>query len=138
MTYAEIGIAVGGVLSLALAVFHCAFYRYFNWAREFQKMGSVNSALFYTLNLFLTFLLLFFAYISFFHQQELVSGAGLARTTIIFYATFWLFRAVWQMAYFNSKRVKATPTTLKFKSFMVLWFLLLSASYYAPIVFPTS
>jgi len=139
MTYAEIGIAVGGVLSLAYAVFNFAFYRIFNWANEFKKIGKLNSAIFYTMNLFLVFILLFFAYISFAHQQELAASAGLARTTIIFYAAFWLFRAIWQIVYFKpDKTGKISPAMRIMRSITMLWVLSLSAAYFTPLIFPHS
>jgi hypothetical protein len=139
MTLAEIGIAVGGVLSLAYAAFHFAFYRIFNWADEFKKIGKLNSAIFYTMNLFLVLLLLFFAYISFAHQQELAASAGLARTTIIFYAALWLFRAIWQVVYFKtSKKGRISPAMKIMRLVTMLWFLSLSAAYFTPLVFPHS
>lgn len=138
MSYAEIGLTVGGVLSLALAIFHCTFYRYFDWAHEFRKISRLNSAVLYTIHLFLIFLFLFFAYISFVYQDELVSTEGLARSIIVFYALFWLFRAIWQVVYFSPKKIAITPATKIIRPIMVLWFLLLSAAYFTPIAFPVS
>jgi hypothetical protein len=137
MTFAEIGLTVGGVLSLAIALFHCAFYRFFNWAGEFKKIGVLNSAVFYTIHLFLMPFFLFFSYISFTFQEELISANGLSRAIVIFYAFLWLFRAIWQMVSFNSKKIKLPPNRKIMQPIMVVWFLLLSASYFTPIAFPT-
>jgi len=125
MSISEFSVIFGGLLSLALSVFHCRLYVMFEWKSEFEKIQVRNRRIFYTLNVALIFLFGAFALLSFIFYKEMGNSTGLALGVNILYSLFWLWRAVWQLYYFKAK------TTLHY--IMTLIFFLLFVSFALPV-----
>lgn len=119
----------GGLLSLALAIFHCFFYSFFEWKDELKNVSILNGKIFMTLHFALIALFLFFAFLSFLYTEELSQCNGLAGIITGFYAFVWLFRTLWQVTYL--KQFKKDKPLLH--HIMIVWFLLLFAAYSFPV-----
>ena len=122
---AVICIYTGGALTLLMALFHTLFYRLFKWQAESERMSPVNRRIFYTIHLAL--LLLFFALgaVSVLGAPELARCRGVSFGLVLAMALFWLWRAVWQLAYFRGGKMHYALTA---------WFFLLFAAYALPLV----
>ncbi len=96
-------IVIGGLYNLVLAVFHLLFWKLFNWKRDLATLTPLNRAVVQILNLCLTFVFLVFAYISYFHANELLHSK-LGRSLLALIATFWFLRAIKQIIFFGLRR----------------------------------
>jgi hypothetical protein len=96
-------IVIGGLYNLVLAVFHLLFWKLFNWKRDLATLTPLNRAVVQILNLCLTFVFLVFAYISYFHANELLHSK-LGRSLLALIATFWFLRAIEQIIFFGLRR----------------------------------
>ncbi len=92
----------GGIFNLLFAIFHILFWKIFNWRTELRKLDFMNSAIMQVLNLCLTFCFLIFAYISFFHHDELLTTA-IGKALLAGITIFWFLRAVEQVIFFGIK-----------------------------------
>lgn len=101
-SFLQIGIVMGGVISLLVANGHRQFYKFFGWKNLFQGMTEFDSKVIYTIHLFLIPIFLLYTYLSFFHVRELAQvQTPLARDLLVFYSLFWFCRGVWQLLYFK-------------------------------------
>lgn len=101
MTIAQICIFIGAILSLSMAAFHSRFYRMFYWRRDFRNISQPNKRILYTIHIALLLLFVVFALLSFVYIDELSQPQGLALGITCLYALFWLWRTIWQIAYFR-------------------------------------
>ena len=122
-------IIFGGLLSLALAIFHCFFYNFLRWKDDLRNVSVLNGKIFMTLHIALIAIFLFFAFISFIYSEELSQCNGLAGIITGFYAFVWLFRTVWQITYL--KQFKNEKPLLHY--ILIVWFLMLCAAYTIPV-----
>lgn len=98
----EILIISGGVYTVVLIIFHVLFWRIFNWPETLEPLNHINKATIQVLNISITFIFLLFAFVSFFHTQELLE-TPLGNTFLIFISTLWLFRAGQQVVFYKLK-----------------------------------
>lgn len=91
---------LGGLYHTGFAIFHLMFWRLFRWDSELLKLGTVNRAVMQILNLCLTFVFLFFAYLSVFHADELLASP-LGHALLAGIALFWALRALEQWWFFG-------------------------------------
>jgi hypothetical protein len=90
-----------GLIDLAFALFHAAFWRLFGWPERLAPSGSLNSAITQTLNLMLSFV--FVAY-----GAALVWQAGQPGTPWLLPVAgglFWLLRLALQFLLFDLRPV---------------------------------
>jgi len=127
---ANTAIIIGGLLSFALAIYHCSFYNIFKWNDEFQKISVLNARIFVTLHIALIAVFMFFSFLSFIYTEELSQCNGLAGVITGFYAFVWLFRTIWQATYL---RVLESEKPLSHYVLMI-WFLALFVAYSIPVV----
>ncbi len=106
----ETVIIIGGIYSLGFAVFHLMFWRLFRWNEDLASLSRINRAIMKVMNLCLTFVFLAFAYISLFHETELLT-TSLGRTLLVLISAFWTLRAIEQIIFF-SLRKKISVTLL--------------------------
>ena len=99
-TLNEILLFVAGVYTLALIVFHLLFGRIFGWPKSLSGLDPVNRSTMQVLNLSITFILGIFAWLSFFHADELLD-TELGRTLLILVSALWLFRAGLQIWFYG-------------------------------------
>ena len=127
-----VSIYVGGVLTLLMAVFHTRFYRLFHWKADFEKITIVNARIIYTVHLALLFLF-FIIVVKILPSpmpKELSQSFGLAAGLNLLFSIFWLWRLIWQLAYFRSaKGQKASPIGI----LLIIVFALLFVSYLIPL-----
>ena len=126
-------IHLGGLLSLLLGIFHCAFYRLFGWAGEFPKLAPITGRVLYTIHLFLIPFFFLFAYAAFFHTGELAGGAPLGLALSTFYAGFWLVRAVWQLTYLKPDPQAQQGKLGLIRPMLLVAFFVMSAAFALPL-----
>jgi hypothetical protein len=93
---------LGGFYNIGFALFHAKFWTVFNWKNDLPKLTRVNYAIMRILNYCLIFIFLLMAYISFFHQFELLY-TGLGNTLLFAFAIFWILRLLMQFKFFGIK-----------------------------------
>lgn len=99
-------IIIGGFIWIGLFLFHALFWRLFDWKNDLEKLNSVNKAIMQVMNFALMLFTLIFAYISFFHAEELLT-TPLGKTTLIGIVSFGIFRASLQPIFFNLKDARS-------------------------------
>ena len=134
MTIAQICIIIGGILSLFMAVLHSRFYKMFYWRREFKKISLPNQRILYTIHIALLLLFVVFALLSFVYSYELGQGKGLALGITGLYALFWLWRTIWQIAYFRTHKGSDVKKMPFIHYFLIVIFALLFIAYGIPVV----
>ncbi len=118
MSYVKTGIILGGVLSLVIFVFHIRFYRFFGWQKDFEKVSPVNRRVLYTIHVALYLFLVLLGVISIKYAGELSRAEGLAEGLTLGLSLFWLWRAVWQIAYFTPL-LKTTDRSRRFVHYIL-------------------
>jgi preprotein translocase subunit SecY len=106
MEVAKMAIAamiVGGILSLAIAVFHLRLPSLLRWPEPFNDLPAGQGRIIATLNAALTFLFLTIGIITLVYAGELATATGLAGGLTIALAVFWLWRLVWQLSVFSPR-----------------------------------
>ncbi|MBN2172278.1 MAG: hypothetical protein JW819_13240 [Candidatus Krumholzibacteriota bacterium] len=88
-------LVIGGVLNLVFGAYHVWLSRAI---RASASLLPIDRGFLQIFNLGTTILVLFFAYVSFFHRRELVDTA-LGRTTLVFVFAFFLVRLVAQLLF---------------------------------------
>ena len=122
-------IYIGGVLSIALAMFHAIFYSYFQWEVDLTNVSFLNRKIFITIHIGLTAMFVFFALISFLYAKELSQCNGIYGFIACFYSLVWFIRTIWQVTYL--KHFKTERPILNY--ILIAWFLMLLASYSIPV-----
>jgi hypothetical protein len=133
MSIAQICIVIGGLLSLFMAVFHSRFYKMFYWRRELKKISLPNQKILYTIHIALLLLFVVFALLSFVYVDELSQSKGLALGIAGLYALFWLWRMIWQIAYFRPPKGSDIKKLPFIHYFLIVIFALLFIVYGIPV-----
>jgi len=95
---------IGGFYNLAFAVFHILFWKIFKWKRNLRRLLPMDRAIMQVLNIRLIYIFFVFAYISIFHQEDLIS-TQLGKVFIIVISLFWFMRAIEQIIFFSLKNL---------------------------------
>ena len=127
----EISIVAGGMMTLAMGIFHTQFYRRFQWEQAFSKIGQVNSRIFYSINLALTLLFILLGLLTLIWFGDLAQCEGLALGFNLIMSGFWFWRFIWQLTYFRKIRRKRKSAII---IILEIWFFLLFVSYSIPII----
>ncbi|MBX9399852.1 hypothetical protein K4L06_00905 [Lysobacter sp. BMK333-48F3] len=104
---------LGGLHSLAFAVFHMAFWKLFGWRRTLQTATVADRAILQILNLRLIYVLLGIAALCFFYTDQLQNTA-LGRAVLIGMALFWVGRTVEQFVFLRINRPMVHALTALF------------------------
>ncbi|MEW8438345.1 MAG: hypothetical protein AB2689_09330 [Candidatus Thiodiazotropha taylori] len=110
----------GGIYMVALIVFHVLFWRIFKWPETLMSLNRVNKSTIQVLNISLTFIFAIFAYISFFHTDELLN-TQLGNTLLILISLLWLFRAAQQLVFYDPRNKASIGLTVYFLVGAVLY-----------------
>lgn len=104
-------VRLGGLHSLAFALFHLAFWHLFAWKRELALLGPANRAIMQILNLRLIYVFLVMGVLSLAFTGELLA-APLGHALLAAMALFWVGRTVEQFIYLriNDWRVHLLTT----------------------------
>ncbi len=116
---------IGGAFSVLAALLHVMFQRQFALDSNVQALTSGNQAVLYTLNACVAYVMLAFAYVSFFHWHGLLS-APVGRVWVVVMALFWFVRAAAEPVF--SGVVPAFPVVA------VLIYVLPGLSYVVPLI----
>lgn len=92
-----------GLHSLFFAVFHACFWKLFRWDKDLQNLTSLNRAIMQVLNLRITYLSLFLAFVCFRYPQLLYS-TELGHVLLVGFSIFWLGRTIEQFIFFKFDR----------------------------------
>ncbi|MCP5050655.1 MAG: hypothetical protein GY940_26060 [bacterium] len=99
----ETVIFIGGIYNIAFVIFHLTFWKLFRWKADLRSLSFINRAVMQILNLCLTFSFVIFAYISIFHNLEMLS-TGIGKSLLFLISLFWFFRAIEQIVFFGLKK----------------------------------
>jgi hypothetical protein len=116
----EVSLVMGGLFNLAFAVFHMLFWRIFDWKRDLRSLTFNNRQIMQVLNLCLIFAFVIFAWISFFHGDELLRTA-LGRSMLILISLFWFLRAIEQALFFRLKQPASVAFLILFLTGTLLY-----------------
>ncbi len=133
MSFSEVCIYSGGVLSAGMAVFHSRFYTRFHWKDDFKIISFRNQKILYTVHIALLLFFCLFALLSFIFAKELALSSGLALGINILYSLFWLWRTIWQVFYFRSPPEMAVNSKSAIHYIITIVFFLLFVSYFLPV-----
>ena len=116
---------IGGVYNLALIIFHLFFWKLFSWKKDLKRIAAINQATMQVMNITLIFIFAIFAYISFFHTNELLT-TSLGKSLLVLVGLLWLFRAVLQIIFYGLKN--------KISFLFFIYFVLGGVIYLYPII----
>ena len=120
----KIVVYLSGFYSLFFAVFHCGFWKMFNWNEELKKLDVLNSGVMQILNVHLIYVLLFVSFVCGVFANELRS-TKLGNAFLLGCSLFWVLRIVNQFIFYNEEPM----------SFGLIIFLLIGAVLFALPVF---
>lgn len=121
----EVLLIAGGIYNLGFAVSHPFFWRIFDWGRDLASLTAVNRSVMQILNLCLTFLLFFMAYVSLFMREPMLS-TDLGRALLIAIAMFWFLRMLEQIFLFEVRN--------RLSAVFAMIFLVGSVLYIVPVI----
>lgn len=84
--------------SLGFALFHCGFWKLFDWPHSLRPAGAVNSAVMQILNMRLTYVFLGVAALCLLYPMELRT-TPLGRAVLLGMSGFWLGRIIEQFVF---------------------------------------
>lgn len=116
---------LGGVHSLAFALFHLAFWRLLDWPRDLRGASVATRAVAQILNLRLTYVFLAVAAACFFLTDDLL-GTRLGRCLLGAMALFWLGRLIEQAVFlrFNNRMLHVLSALFALGAVLFAWPLL--------------
>lgn len=118
-------ILAGGIYNLFFALYHCGFWKMFNWSAELEKLDFNNKWVMQVLNIQTIYYFIFTAVICFVFKNELLT-TKVGKWFLIGTAGFWFIRAMEQFVYWE---MGAASTII-----MVLFFLLGSILFLIPAI----
>lgn len=127
MNISEFSIFFGGILSIAMTVFHARFYILFGWKSEFERILPKNKRILYTIHIALILFFANFSAISLIYYKELANPSGPVFGLVLSYALFWLWRTIWQIFYFKYPKGAKIPV-LHYIVTLIFCFLFISYS----------
>ena len=130
MLLSEVAILCGGFLSLGMFIFHLRFPTLFLWRYDLRRVSEANRRILYTLHLALLLLFLLFGLVSFVYFKELARAEGLSLGICLALTLFWLWRMIWQVAYFLPRDKKQMIIHI----IVTVVFFLLLISYGLPLI----
>jgi hypothetical protein len=109
----EILLTIGAIYSIGFVIFHIMFWKIFHWKAALRSITRINRGIMQVMNLRLIYVFLFFAYVSYFQQNALLS-TPLGKIILSFISIFWLMRAVEQIIFFDRKNSVSMVLTAVF------------------------
>jgi hypothetical protein len=104
----------------------------FNWKTDFEKVTVLNARIIYTVHLALLLLFFMLGIISIVNAGELARSIGLALGLNLLFSAFWLWRLIWQFAYFKREKRQKIPLI---GIILTLIFALLFSTYLIPVIY---
>ena len=92
-------IFIGGLYNIIFTLFHCGFWKIFEWDSDLNKLTMLNSGVMQILNIQMIYYFIFTAVICFAFPTELQS-TKLGKCFLAGTAAFWLIRTIQQFIFF--------------------------------------
>jgi hypothetical protein len=92
---------IGGILNALLVIFHCLFWKLFDWPGELALLSAENRAIMQVLNIGVIFGLAVFAIISIYFRHDMLN-TRIGRFVTGAIAGFYILRAVCQLMFWGS------------------------------------
>ena len=125
-------VILGGTLTFLMFIFHTRLYAMYGWQQDLSYLTLANHRILFTIHIALLLLFLAFSVISLIYYRELSQPDGLGTGLLIAFSAFWIWRAVWQIIYFQ-----APPGTMSVPAInyaLVAVFALLATAYLIPLI----
>lgn len=133
----ESGLLFGGISSIALGALHFppiwgAVFTH--WGDETGKLGLLHRKLINTVLVALALAVIIMGCMTLLLAKETGGLDAFRLYFLAFCALFWLWRTVWQIAYFPYGKLKPKPGLLVFHIALILIFMLNTLVYSAPVL----
>jgi hypothetical protein len=109
-----------GFYNLALALFHCAFWRVFKWNHDLKKISFANRGIIQILNIQIIYIFIVVALICFLFPVELLS-TEFGKIFLGANALFWLIRTIQQFVFLRADNYKIHILTVIFTAGTLLF-----------------
>lgn len=96
-------IKILAIFNFSFGLFHLFFWKLLHWDAQLKKLTALNRAVVQTLNVCLTFMFFFVAYIYFFTAQEVIT-TEIGRILLLGMGIFWFIRALMQLYLFEMEK----------------------------------
>lgn len=106
-------IYAAGVYSIGFALFHCYFWKLFNWRKDLKNLSTVNKAIIQILNLRLIYVFFGIGIVCFVFPLELLSSK-LGNIFLLGISLFWIGRTIEQFIFLKIKSRFVHVLTLLF------------------------
>lgn len=118
----EAHLRLAGALQIALALFHLAFPRRFDWKAELARLSPLNRKIFLVHTFYVCLVLVMIGALSLCAPQALGERTLLARLALAGFALFWAIRLVFQWTVYDPSLWKGDAfNTAMHWAFTVLW-----------------
>ena len=122
-----------GILTLLMALFHMRFPVLFLWRAEFKKMTESNHRIFFTIHIALLLIFVLWGGVLLVYSRELAQPNHFTRGFLFGAGLFWIWRTVWQLAYFKPSRNRRLRKYFLLHYLLCIWFFVLSVLYLIPV-----
>ena len=92
---------IAAALQLSILIASAQVPHIFDWRNNLAALPSFLRRLFWVYGAFIVLVIIAFAVLTFFHANEMVAGAPIARSLSAFIAIFWAARLLVQFAVFD-------------------------------------
>ncbi len=128
------GLKAAGIVSVLIGLGHTAFHRIFGWQRAFTNISVLNAKVFTTIHVATTLFLLLIGALTLRYSELLSQSTEPASVLCVSLSLFWIWRLLWQVAYFRPSRIELGNYLLVLHYALILSFAFLSIAYGAPVV----
>ncbi len=87
-----------GIHIILFAIFHVAFWKFFNWRNDLKKLILANRAIMQISNILLIYIFLFIALLCFFFTKELYT-TNIGKALLCGVSLFWFIRTIEQFIF---------------------------------------
>mgnify|MGYP003394935012 CR=1 FL=1 len=106
-------IVICGLYNVAFALFHCGFWKMFQWNSELKKLSFANRGIMQILNIQISYYFIWTAIICFVFPTELLT-TKLGNWFLIGNSIFWLLRTIQQFIFLRANHYKIHVLTIIF------------------------
>ena len=91
----ELHLKISGLLMILLALIHIFFPRYFNWKKEFEKVGLINRQMMYVHTFFIGLVVFLMGILCLYSSQKIIN-TPLGKQIAFGFFIFWFLRLIIQ------------------------------------------
>ena len=97
-------LSIGGIYSFGFVIFHCLFWKIFQWHQDLRRLTHINRSIMQILNLRLIYIFIIIGVISVYFQDDLLNTT-FGHFIIIAISLFWIGRAIEQVIFFGLRTI---------------------------------